>query len=1219
MPDQPAPDLSKSEKQRQIRVFVSSTFRDMHEERNYLVKHIFPKLRKLCEERGVTWGEVDLRWGINDEQKAEGKVLPICLEEIKRCKPYFIGLLGERYGWVPDTIPQELIDRESWLKEHIGKSGKSVTELEILHGVLNNPDMAEHAFFYFRDPAYIPDKQKDFTAEDAEGAEKAKKLKGLKERIRKSGFPVHENYPNPKALGDFIYKDLEGVVNTLYPKGSEPAPLDRDAMDHDAFAQSRAKVYFGRKAYFDRLDEHVNGDGPPLVILGESGSGKSALLANWALQYRENHRASLPHQKTTPQFPPSQGGDKGEVKLKDDLVPPSQGGEEKGDKEHTSDQKVQFQQSLRAKAKQSISEMPDDQGIASVAHPSQGGGFITSDQPNDRGEGELLIMHFIGATPYSADWMAMLRRIMGEFKRRFDIQGEIPDNPDALRLAFANWLSMAAAKGRVILILDALNQLEDRDCAPDLVWLPPVLPANIRLIVSTLPAEKRKDFTAEDAEKLKEQTRSRPLEELKRRSWHTLAIEPLNQDERKVFIEKYLAQYTKSLSPDQAERIASAGQTSNPLYLRALLEELRLFGKYEELNKKITYYLEAQNPYELYTKVIIRWEEDYEEDNDLVGESMSLIWAARRGLSEGELLDVLGKDGEPLPQAVWSPLFLAAEGSLVNRSGLLNFFHDYLRDAVRDTYIPIEDLQKETHLRLAGYFEKKRKPSLEADGLKEDENIKEMPEALLISPRIVDELTWQLAQAKAWQGLYDLLAHLPFFEAAWRANEFEVKAYWVRVETKADLRLMDAYKPVLDAPSGYNKYHVLLVSTLLRDTGYYEDACTLRNYLVEHYRDSKNLDGLQRALGNLAIIQRRLGRLDEAMKQHKEEERICRELWNEDGLSASLSNQAIILYAWGRLDEAMKLHKEAERICLELGNKDVLSASLGNQAIILYAWGRLDEAMSLQKEAESICRELGNKDGLQASLGRQANILYAWGRLNEAMSLLKEQESICRKLGDKNNLLVSLGNQAGILRGWDRLDEAMKILKDVECICRELGNKDSLQRTLGNQALILQDWGRIDEAMKLHKEEESICRELGNKNSLQRTLGNQALILKAWSRLDEAMSLLKEQERICRELGNKEGLSTSLGNQALILQDWGRLDEAMKLYKGQESLCRELGNINGFASSLANQALNLAQMNKPNEALPLVEEAYRLSTEYRLTVLAQQIKPILDKVINANR
>ena len=75
MADQPLPELIR---QRVIRVFISSTFRDMKEERDYLVKLIFPELRKLCEQRGVVWGEVDLRWGVTDEQKAEGKVLLLC-------------------------------------------------------------------------------------------------------------------------------------------------------------------------------------------------------------------------------------------------------------------------------------------------------------------------------------------------------------------------------------------------------------------------------------------------------------------------------------------------------------------------------------------------------------------------------------------------------------------------------------------------------------------------------------------------------------------------------------------------------------------------------------------------------------------------------------------------------------------------------------------------------------------------------------------------------------------------------------------------------------------------------------------------------------------------------------------------------------------------------------------------------------------------------------
>ena len=34
-----------------VRVFISSTFRNMHAERDHLVKVVFPKLRQWCAER----------------------------------------------------------------------------------------------------------------------------------------------------------------------------------------------------------------------------------------------------------------------------------------------------------------------------------------------------------------------------------------------------------------------------------------------------------------------------------------------------------------------------------------------------------------------------------------------------------------------------------------------------------------------------------------------------------------------------------------------------------------------------------------------------------------------------------------------------------------------------------------------------------------------------------------------------------------------------------------------------------------------------------------------------------------------------------------------------------------------------------------------------------------------------------------------------------------
>jgi tetratricopeptide (TPR) repeat protein len=1066
---------------RQIRVFISSTFRDMKEERDHLVKFTFPQLRKLCESRGVTWGEVDLRWGVTTEQAAEGRVLPICLEEIKRCRPYFIGLLGERYGWVPDTIPPEVIEREPWLREH-AHGHKSVTEMEILHGVLNNPDMAEHAFFYFRDRAYIeslPQKgRKDFTAE---GAEDAERLHDLKQRIRQSGFPVHEDYPDPNALGKLVLADLTAVIDKLFPEGSQPDPLDREAMDHEAYAQSRERVYIARPDYFAKLDAHADGAGDqPLVILGESGSGKSALLANWVTHYRQTH--------------------------------------------------------------------PD----------------------------VLILQHYIGATPYSADWAAMLRRIMGEFKRHFNIQQDIPDKTDALRSStFANWLHMAAAKGRVVLVLDALNQLEDRDGAPDLVWLPPVLPENVRLIVSTLPG--------------------RPLNETRKRRWPTMEVEMLSQAERERLIGEHLSQYAKVLSPARVQRIASTPQSGNPLYLHVLLDELRFVPTNEELEERIKHYLQAGSPRDLYRKVIERWEQDYGRGTPLVRNTLALLWAARRGLSETERLYALSKDGRPLARAVWSPLFLAMSDALVNRGGLLTFAHDFLRLATQDAYLPTEKRQRQAHLRLADYFE-------------------QQPSGL----RRTDELPWQLAQAGAWERLQALLTDRAFLAEAWERNEFEVRTFWTQIEAGSPLRMTQAYHAAIQHPETQpDRKHLWLLSLLLGDTGHPEEALRLRSRLVEHCRATGDWYNLQLTLGAQAEVLSARGDLDKAMVLYQEQEQICRQWSHLDGLQASLGSQALILWARGNLEGAMALHQEEERICRRLGNLAGLQRSLGHQANVLYSRGSWNEAMALYQEQERAYRQLGNLDGLQVSLGCQANVLSGRGDLEGAMALYQEEERLCRQLGNLDSLQRTLGNRALILQDRGDLDGALVLHQEKERICRQLGRLDGLALSLGNQALVLYARGDLDGALARHKEEEHLCRQLGDLDGLSRTLGNQAVIWQDRGDLDTALALYQEAERLCRQVGDLNGLQDTLGNQANVLSARGDLDGAMTLYQDVERISRQSGNLASLVRSLTGQSLVLRRMGRAREGLPLAERAHQLAISHGYTSLARQIEPLLNDMRRA--
>ena len=178
-----------------VRVFISSTFRDMHAERDHLVKVVFPALRERLEKYRIHLVDIDLRWDITEEEAQNDRVLDLCLQQIDECRPFFVGILGERYGWVPESFSDEAANKYGWVQYH---TGKSATELEMVYGVLRNPEMHGHGMFFFRDPAFIADlpeaKQCDFRAENEDSAEK---LAALKQAIRQTSlwFPPFENYP----------------------------------------------------------------------------------------------------------------------------------------------------------------------------------------------------------------------------------------------------------------------------------------------------------------------------------------------------------------------------------------------------------------------------------------------------------------------------------------------------------------------------------------------------------------------------------------------------------------------------------------------------------------------------------------------------------------------------------------------------------------------------------------------------------------------------------------------------------------------------------------------------------------------------------------------------------------------------------------------------------------------------------------------------------------
>ena len=297
---------------REIRVFLSSTFRDMEAERNHLVKQVFPNVRAACLARQVGFTEIDLRWGVTEEESRNGATVEICLKEIDRCRdfpPFFIGFLGERYGWIPKHE-----DLASYWQKHKGSSyakpilsavkrGISVTELEMELAVLEEgaaEKIASHALFLLRDRTLTDSLYRQETGKAPNPTDPAfydpaaGKLDILKQRIRQTPFLGIDGYISAEQFGEAVETYLLDQLDHHFPEDAVPTPLERQHQAHEAFRYHRLQNFLPRddvrkqviKALQKRLDAPHLG---PVLLASPSGQGKSALMADLARHLETAH------------------------------------------------------------------------------------------------------------------------------------------------------------------------------------------------------------------------------------------------------------------------------------------------------------------------------------------------------------------------------------------------------------------------------------------------------------------------------------------------------------------------------------------------------------------------------------------------------------------------------------------------------------------------------------------------------------------------------------------------------------------------------------------------------------------------------------------------------------------------------------------------------------------------------------------------------------------
>ncbi|XP_023559913.1 LOW QUALITY PROTEIN: telomerase protein component 1-like [Octodon degus] len=168
-----------------IRLFISSTFRDMHGERDLLLRSVLPALQARAASHRISLHGIDLRWGVTEEETQRNRQLEVCLGEVENSQ-LFVGILGSRYGYVPPSYNLPDHPHFRWARQY--PPGRSVTEMEVMQFLNRDQCLrpSARALIYLRDSSFlssVPDTWRpDFISESEEAAQRMSELKAYLSR-----------------------------------------------------------------------------------------------------------------------------------------------------------------------------------------------------------------------------------------------------------------------------------------------------------------------------------------------------------------------------------------------------------------------------------------------------------------------------------------------------------------------------------------------------------------------------------------------------------------------------------------------------------------------------------------------------------------------------------------------------------------------------------------------------------------------------------------------------------------------------------------------------------------------------------------------------------------------------------------------------------------------------------------------------------------------------
>ncbi|XP_055957735.1 NACHT and WD repeat domain-containing protein 2-like [Patella vulgata] len=259
-----------------------------------------------------------------------------------------------------------------------------------------------------------------------------------------------------------------------------------------------------------------------------------------------------------------------------------------------------------------------------------------------------VIVRFLGTTPDSSSIQQLLYSVCHQLafvanRNRSDV----PEDFLSLKVYFRNLVLEGDFRGRVLIVLDALNQLSTNQNAHKLDWLPARHARNVKIIVSTIP--------------FKFKILDRLMNRIQDNFIHT---QPLPTKDCEDIVKILLDRSQRKVTYEQWKTIRKSFQSCTlPLFVTLTFEEAKRWHSYDQSHENVLTTTVESCIHTLFERL------EKKHGKMFVAKALSYITAARDGLSESELEDILSLDDEVLNSlfVMWLPPIRRLPPSLLSR------------------------------------------------------------------------------------------------------------------------------------------------------------------------------------------------------------------------------------------------------------------------------------------------------------------------------------------------------------------------------------------------------------------------------------------------------------------------------------------------------------------------------------------------------------------------